>query len=98
MTPMVQKQLATIRGLLSELREVLEANQNEVQKQHAEKEDLLQDKWRERKELTTLRRVSDDYDELDEENKRLRSEKAKLGQHLNTILTHTRALQNTFMP
>lgn len=98
MNPMVNTRLKTIRGLLGELRGVLESNAKEVKKQHGEKEDLLQAKWRERKELTTLRHVSDDYDELHEENERLQTEKAKLGQHLKAILRYTRALQNTTRP
>lgn len=98
MTPMVQKQFATIRELLKELRTVLETNQEEVQKQHAEKEELLQGKWRERKELTTLRRISDDYEELDKKNERLQADKTKLGRHLKAILRHTRALQNSTRP
>jgi chromosome segregation ATPase len=94
MDPMVQSKIAQIDQQIAGLRETLEKSRAELAKQHAEKEEMLQDQWRGRKKLTALERVSREYDELQEENQRYAAERKKLRASLAKLLTLTKSLRN----
>ena len=93
MNPILQKQFDTLDNQIHELREVLERNTSELQKQHGEKSDLLQEQWRQRKQLTTLNRIADDFDDVDEENQRYREERKEIREDLSKIMQLTKALR-----
>lgn len=93
MNPILQKQFDTLESQIQELRNVLERNTDELQKQHGEKSDLLQEQWRQRKQLTTLNRIADDFDDVDEENQRYRDERKEIRDDLAKILQFTKALR-----
>ena len=93
MNPILQKQFDTLEAQISELREVLEANTLELQKQHVEKSDLLQEQWRQRKQLTTLNRIADDFDGVDEKNQRYREERKEIRDDLSKIMNLAKALR-----
>ena len=93
MNPILQKQFEHLESQIQELREVLENNQLELKKQHGEKADLLQEKWKNRKELTTLNRIADDFDDVDEENERYREERKEIREDLAKIMSLTKALR-----
>lgn len=92
MNPILEAQIKTLSEQLDALHSVLETNREEVKKQHAEKEALLQEKWEQRKEVTTLNRIADDFDAVDEENEKYRQERGEMRQHLTDIVQMTKAL------
>lgn len=92
MNPILKKQFDSVRNKLDSIKDVLENNQVELKKQHAEKEDLLQEKWRNRKHLTTLERIEEDYDSVEEENNRYREERSEIRNSLNQIVSLSKAL------
>ena len=94
MNPLFQKKLEQIRGDLGTLREVLEDNRADVVLQHTEKEDMLQDQWRQRKRVTTLNRIAEDYDRLDEQNQAYTRERKALRERLRQVLKLTKALHS----
>jgi cell shape-determining protein MreC len=98
MNPILDTQFDTVRNQLKELKTVLVKNQEEVQKQHKQKEDLLQEKWRNRKHLTTLERIEDEYDSVEDENTRYREERAVIRESLNTIVQLSKALHRIQKP
>ncbi len=98
MHPLLEKKIEQIDGQLAGLRETLEANRDELAKQHEEKEDLLQEQWRHRKRMTTLDRLAKDYDALEAENKRFRAERKRMRDGLAAILRLTKSLRNANAP
>ena len=92
MNPILEAQIKTLTEQLDALQTILEANREDVKKQHAEKEGLLQEKWEQRKEVTTLNRIADDFDAVDEENEQYRKERGEMRTHLNEIVQMTKAL------
>ena len=98
MHPLLANKIQQVESQLADLRETLETNREELAKQHGEKEDLLQEQWRQRKRMTTLDRLSRDYDGLEAENKRFQTERKRLRDGLQTILRLTKSLRNTNTP
>ncbi|MFP6583303.1 MAG: hypothetical protein VCD00_12220 [Candidatus Hydrogenedentota bacterium] len=92
MNPILQAQLNTLTDQLDTLQSVLETNREDVNKQHEEKEAMLKKEWEQRKEVTTLNRIADDYDEVDETNKQYKQEREEIRQKLNEIVLLTKAL------
>lgn len=93
MNPLLKSQFDKIQEQVLELRKVLENNETELKQQHGEKEDLLQEKWRDRKELTTLNRIATDFDSVEEENERYREERKEIRDDLSKIMNLTKALR-----
>ena len=98
MNPLLKKKFEHIQGQMAELEGVLEENLEDVKQQHLEKEDLLQEKWRERKRVTTLDRIAKDYDTLDDQNKAYDQERKEIKERLARILRFTKALHNAYRP
>lgn len=98
MNPLLKKKFEHLQRQISELEGVLQANQADVKQQHTEKEDLLQEKWRERKRLTTLNRIAEDYDALDDRNRRYEQERTQIKERLANVLRFTKALHNARRP
>ena len=92
MNPLLKAQFDAIVQQLDTLETVLEANREDVNRQHEEKEDLLQEKWRQRKHLTTLDRIAKEYDELTAETARYREERGEIRQQLADIVNLSKAL------
>ena len=98
MNPLVQTRLEHIHDQISQLRAVLAANDGELRKQHGEKADLLQEQWNQRKEVTTLNRIAQEYDDMEAENEQLHAERSTIREHLGRILTHTKSLHKAHKP
>ena len=98
MNPILKNQFDSVRKQLYSLKTVLQENQDELTAQHAEKEELLQEKWRNRKHLTTLERIEGDYDEVEAENERYRKERTEIRDDLNQIVSLTKALHRIQKP
>lgn len=94
MNPLLRTQLERIDAALDTLSAALEASKNEMGQLAKEKERLLQETWRHRKEAAALQRAGDDYDALMQENVAWRQAAASLQEGLYTLLTQTRALAN----
>jgi len=92
MNPLLASKYVQLQEQIAELRAILEANREDVRQQHAEKEELLQEQWRQRKRLTTLNRIAEDYDTVEAENNRYRDERLELRASLKTIISSTKAL------
>ncbi len=95
---MVQRRIEQIDQQLAGLRETLEKNRAELVKQHTEKEELLQEQWRNKKKMTTLDRISKEYDALQAENRRYAKERKQLRDQLAKLLTLTKSLRNAARP
>lgn len=98
MNPILKNQFDSVRKQLYSLKTVLQENQDELTAQHTEKEELLQEKWRNRKHLTTLERIEGDYDEVEAENERYRKERTEIRDDLNQIVSLTKALHRIQKP
>ena len=98
MNPLIQSQLEHIRDQIDQLSAVLAANDTELRKQHGEKADLLQEQWTQRKEVTTLNRIAQEYDELEAENEGFRAERTSIREHLGRIMAHTKSLHKAQKP
>ena len=98
MDPMVQRKIEQIDQQLAGLRETLEKSRAELAQQHQEKEDLLQEQWRNKKKMTTLDRVTKEYDALQDENRRYAKERKQLRDQLARLLTLTKSLRNGLRP
>jgi cell division septum initiation protein DivIVA len=96
MDPMVQRKIEQIDQQLAGLRETLEKSRAELALQHQEKEEMLQEQWRNRKKMTALDRVSKEYDALQAENRRYAKERKQLREQLARLLTLTKSLRNSF--
>ncbi len=95
---MVQSRIAQIDQQLAGLCETLEKNRAELALQHQEKEEMLQEQWRGRKKLTALERVSKEYDEMLDENRKYAAERKQLRARLAKLLTLTKSLRNAYRP
>lgn len=98
MKPILQRKIEQILSTIETLRDVLEDNRTELREQHAQKEAMLEERWRQRKEVTTLQRIARDYDELETENATLQRERQELRDHLSNIVKCTKALQEVHRP
>ena len=98
MNPILHKQFATVKKQIKELTKVLDSNQTEIQKQHEEKSTLKQDKLRDLKQMTTLKRIEKDYDALEDENIQYRGERTEIRESLNTIVDLSKALHRMQKP
>ena len=98
MNPMVKKQFDLIEDQIEKVRERLQEIEAGADRQQDEKDDLRRQDWAHRKKLTTLDRIAQDYDRLADENTALREERAALKTHLDRILSHTKALHNSYRP
>ena len=98
MNPILQKQFETVKNQLASLQSILEDNAEEVAKQHSEKEELLQEKWRQRKRVTTLERIEDDYDAVEDENNKYRAERLEIRDSLTQIVQLSKALHRMQKP
>lgn len=98
MHPLLEAKIQQLDRQLDALHETLKVRREELAKQHKEKEDLLQEQWRQRKRMATLDRLSKDYDALEAENKRFQSERKRLRDGLRAILKLTKSLRNAQTP
>ena len=98
MNTLLKQKFDHVRQRIDELRNVLQENREDVMQQHAEKEDLLQEKWRDRKHVTPLNRIAEDYDVLDEQNQAYAGERKEIRERLARVLQFTKALQKTYRP
>ena len=98
MNPLLKKKLEQVQKQVGELQGVLEESREDVIQQHKEKEDLLQEKWSERKRVTTLDRIAKDYDALDEQNRAYERERKQIKERLGRVIRFTKALHNAYKP
>ncbi len=98
MNPLLKKKLEHIQEQVDELQGVLKAKHEDVLQQHQEKEDLLQEKWRERKRVTMLDRVANDYDALEEQNSVYARERKEIKERLARVMRFTKSLHNASKP
>ncbi len=98
MNPRLKKKLEQVQKQVGELQGVLEESREDVIQQHKEKEDLLQEKWSERKRVTTLDRIAKDYDVLDEQNRAYEGERKEIKERLGRVIRFTKALHNAYKP
>lgn len=98
MNPLLKKKLEHIQGQVDELQGVLEAKHEDVLQQHQEKEDLLQERWSERKRVTTLARIAKDYDVLQGQNEAYAKERKEIKERLARVMRFTKSLHNASKP
>ncbi len=98
MNPLLKKKLEHIQRQVDELQGVLQVNHEDVLRQHQEKEDLLQERWSERKRVTTLDRIAKDYDVLEEQNSVYAQERKEIKERLTRVIRFTKSLHNASKP
>ena len=98
MNPLLKKKFEHIQGQVDELKGVLQAMREDVLQQHQEKEDLLQEKWSERKRVTTLDRIAKDYEVLQEQNNVYAQERKEIKERLARVIRFTKSLHNASTP
>lgn len=96
MKPLVATQLHRIEQELRELQAALQESTEEQQRHSAEREQLLQENWRLKKETSTHQHASQEYESLAVENQQLHSLHAELRARLLKVLAHTKALGAEF--
>ena len=98
MNPLVQKQLDGVYGLIEELRTRLQQDRTLLERAHERRDQLQQDHWRDQKEISTLNRLAEDYDELEGRNEAFRTEREAIRSHLAQIMSFAKSLSNTQGP
>jgi len=93
MNPLIKKRIDHLNAAVDRIEETLEQNRQEVLKQHEEKEELLQEQWRQRKRMTTLNHIAEEYDALEAESRRYAEERRDIRLALTGLLSQTRALR-----
>lgn len=96
MNPLLRQKFEHVERQLAALAEVLEQNRQDVLQQHQEKEDLLQEQWRQRKRMTTLTHIATDYDELQAQNDAYARERVTLREDLESLLKVAKALRGEY--
>ena len=92
MNPLVVKQLETINTRIADLRTVLKAQSAEIDKQRGDRERVQKELWGVRKDMTALKRVAEDYDELDAAHARCLEIRHSTREALERILKHVKML------
>lgn len=96
MNPLIQSRINALKNCAVDIASAFAAAARELEKQHAEKEALLQEQWRQRKTITTLNRLSVDFDALEAENEILRKQREALRASFESVLRHAKALGNLY--
>jgi uncharacterized protein YdiU (UPF0061 family) len=96
MNPIIKKRLETLQKQVQDLESLFLAVEERSKRHLEDRERAQEEQWRSRKELSTLRRVADDYDALLEESESYRNERQTLRSTLETILKRTRALRTEY--
>ncbi len=92
MNPLVQRQVERVERAVSGVGVAIRLYQARIDRLVVERDLLLQDKWRQDKELATLRRISREYDELMDENALFKARHDAVRERLRTVLVQVRAL------
>lgn len=93
MNPLIQKRIDTLGRQIDAVETRLTSMADREDAHLAEKEKIQADQWRSKKELTTLNRLAEDYDDLAGRAEAYENERAALRESLTDILTRTRALR-----
>lgn len=88
----VEAEVEAILASVEDLRDLLERTRARLDKLEDEREVTRQEQWRLKKEVATLTRIGEEYDDLAADNDRLRSHREQLRAGLKRIVGHTRAL------
>lgn len=92
MNPLIKKQTDQIIELLHCLHDAFRERDEDLRKARDDKERLVQENWRQKKNLAVLQQLSADYDDLQHDYSALQSRQQQLRQRLRKLLTHIRAL------
>ena len=98
MNSLVHSQLQEIQRQTEALRRAVAGVKSRQALATQDHERLLQEQWRLKKEMATLQRVSDDYDDLMAENKRLDETIGDVRNRLRKVLACTKALVAEYKP
>jgi FtsZ-binding cell division protein ZapB len=90
--PLVQRQVERVEGAVSSVEVAIRLYQARVDRLVVERDLLLQEKWRQDKELVTLRRISQEYDDLMDENALFKARHDAVRERLRAVLVQVRAL------
>lgn len=96
--PLFEAQVDRIQRLLKALDERFTEFETELADQHASKEELLQEQWRNRREMTTLRHMKNEYDRLAESEKAHEEREAELEAHLADLQRLIKAFRGAVRP
>lgn len=98
MNPFIHKQLEVIDDRLKGLREILEKQSAKIDTEKANRERDLTRILSTRKEITALKRVAEDYDQLDAEHAKCLEVRQTAKDSLARILKHVKALSAEYRP
>lgn len=98
MNPLIARQLAEISKSIATLQELATRYNRALAKQNQEKDQLLQQRWRYQREASTLKRLREDYEELETQSHEYRQREKLLAERLRRILAYTKTLRSQFPP
>ena len=96
MNPLITQQLRQVHGFIEELRETIDSYQGDLKEKKQAYIGLTQEYWSRGSKIAVLDQNTKEFQDLSEENERLRNQNAEFRQHLERILTYTKALIETF--
>ena len=92
MNPLIKSYLDRMESEIGQVRELLQAATDEIQKQREAREKILHQYWARGKEITVLNEATRTYAQLQEENQRLREVQQELQHGLENVLGQTKTL------
>jgi septation ring formation regulator EzrA len=90
--PLVKAQIDRIHEAIDGLEEQTVLDRNRIQEQDQAHEKLQKELWTRQKELSTVQRTVEDFEELHAENERFSTTNEQLKERLNRLLGHVKAL------
>lgn len=92
MNPLLKKHLDDLEARLADLENLLTSARARADEASRQRQALLEDQLRQRKQISTLQHKEQQYDTLLAENQNLAERHAQLRQHARQVLSITRAL------
>lgn len=92
MNPLVTRQLQVIAETIAKLSETLHAGQSHAAQLAEERDRLLQEQWRLRKQISAFQRAAQDYDALADDCNRRHETQVKVLERLEALLKKVKAL------
>lgn len=92
MHPMVAAKVEELARLTDALRQFAKDTNGHAARMADEKETMQQEIWALQRDLSVLKRIQDEFQEVETANERYREQRAAIKQGLERILKHTKSL------
>ena len=95
MNPILAKKIEIVEEQVQALSELLQGWNADRRKALDSNEKMLKDKWRDQKEINTLRRANDEYDDLLADHENVLESHERLQERLTVLLSFSKALHES---